>query len=546
MLNRWISLCVVLLFAAGNVSAAFIEKASASAASSSPAGSVSILVKLEKDDTYGTAGGERLRVIMTGTSSGSAGWQAHQVRFSSNDGTSYSLFVDSTAGGTLSYTGSLVVWPDGTKIKISATCHSVGEGGVSETNYGSYEVGASGPPGSPLKQITYRLPANTGANPVNYQIWRVSDNVPVADAFMLPGAGARDLTATGLPADTVATDYVLKLWYPGLYLDGGGNWGTVNPATASNAKPDATAETVQTPAIAVPPAAVNVVEDGTTPTSGNSIVVPSPTVSPSVAPTPSGSGGVIWRSPPGSGGGLTDATFKEGIDKIVTGQSKLVLVAEAQTAAKGAGEAATAGSAAAGAAAKTTAVASYPSAPSTTGYTASGGAAPSMVFTLPGIMGGHVINVNPFAEGRFSGLADWFRGALAWVTLVILGIWTWGQVAEWTRGFSTVRQAQGNAVIGGTGAQATALIAAGIITTAIVVGTTALIGWSFGEISLPTMVAKISTNPLSGLASGSLWLLDQFFPLGTMLAALVARMSFHIFASSLFAGVATLVRFVVP
>lgn len=174
------------------------------------------------------------------------------------------------------------------------------------------------------------------------------------------------------------------------------------------------------------------------------------------------------------------------------------------------------------------------------------GTAPDLTIKLPPEFGGSTVDMNPFRSDRFGPAASWFRAAMVWLVLTVLGAWVWSQVADWTRGFSTMKQARGNTVLAGTGAQATALVAAGLITVAVVVGATALMSWSFGEISFSLIRTVSLRNPLVGLAGGALWMLNNLFPVATIVTALVARMSFNMFAAPLFATAAAAVRFVIP
>lgn len=198
-----------------------------------------------------------------------------------------------------------------------------------------------------------------------------------------------------------------------------------------------------------------------------------------------------------------------------------------------------------GSSAETAIRALYGEAPSAVDYEGSG-SAPSFTLSLPSMMGGGSIDWNPFRSDRWGPMASWCRQFMSWLCIVLLGGWIWQQIGEWTRGLAGLRQARGNPVVGGTGAQATALVAAGLMTTAIVVCTTAILAWAFGSISLSTILSTVGLNPLGSMPSAILWCLDQIFPLATMLTCLAARLSFNLYASALYAGCAAVVRFVVP
>lgn len=179
------------------------------------------------------------------------------------------------------------------------------------------------------------------------------------------------------------------------------------------------------------------------------------------------------------------------------------------------------------------------------GYTPTPSGAPTLAVTLPATFGGKTFDMNPFSNDRFSAVCAWFRSATAWAVLAVFGAWVWTQVGPWARGMSSVRQARGNTYLG-TGGQATAFIAATLMTTAIITGLAALMSWSFDEISFPSLVSNMTTNPLATIPAGVYWMIDQLFPVATMITCLVGRLAFNAYAASVYAGCAAVVRFIVP
>ena len=158
---------------------------------------------------------------------------------------------------------------------------------------------------------------------------------------------------------------------------------------------------------------------------------------------------------------------------------------------------------------------------------------------------GKTFDLNPFRADRLGPVVDWFRFATYWAVLAGFAFWAGSQVNEWVRGFSTVRQATGNAVVGGTGAQATALLSAGIITVAFAVGVTALVGWLVGDFSLSSLLNAITTNPVGNIGAkvvGALWMVDQMFPMSTIITALIMRVTWQFYAARVFGLAAVTVR----
>lgn len=176
-----------------------------------------------------------------------------------------------------------------------------------------------------------------------------------------------------------------------------------------------------------------------------------------------------------------------------------------------------------------------------------GGSEPSFMVTMPSQFGGKSFDLNPFRADRLGPVVDWIRQAAAWLCIVAFGVWMSKEVAEWTKSMSTIRQAQGNAIMGGTGGQATALLAAAAITVAVAVFMVALIAWLTADVvSIGTAIQTMGINPMAGAPGGVAWMLDKIFPISTMLTCLAARLAFNFYAAKIFAVAMTTIRFIVP
>jgi len=272
---------------------------------------------------------------------------------------------------------------------------------------------------------------------------------------------------------------------------------------------------------------------------------------------------------------LTGALFREGIDKIAgavgssssgsstgttssgnTTQSELLATQQNAlfSASEYSGNPTNAAQASAGATAANTVKALLPSAPTGLGYTLAepgdlptiGDAGSPLALVMPASFGGQTFDFNPFTESRLGPVMTWFRTALAWLVLIQLGIFISKEMGVWTRGLSFSPQAKGNTIAAGSGGQATSFFAAVAITAAIVVGVTALVAYAFGSIDLVAILSAMTTNPLATAPLGMFELLNKVFPLTVIISALVARVSFHLFAAKLFAGVSTVVRYITP
>jgi len=407
-----------------------------------------------------------------------------------------------------------------------------------------YRMIEFGAPPAPKEQLAWDIPKNTGANAMNWGVFKVSDGSLVASVNVPAGAEAGFLTVDDLPAGTLPGEYVLRWWMPGIGFNAGSGQWISTTTTAMGQKPATGAETVFDANTGTPSTAATHVTTGTAPSVLNSIGVTAPSILPGAVAAPTGTGGSVWVSAP-SGGGLNDTTYREGVNKLFDVVNRGGVVGDATVAAKGAGESATSGMGSAGGTAKTAVQAAMPGVPSAA--TMGGdGTAPAMGLVLGQSMGGYTFDVNPFSSNRFDTLASWFRAAVTWATLLLFGKWVWEQMGGWIRGFSLSPQAKGNPVVAGTGAQATALVAAGLITTAVIGGVTAIVGFAFGEITIPAVTSAVGSNPFAAMPAGSLYLLNKWFPLGIICTALLARVTFNLYASTIFGGVSTLIRFVVP
>jgi len=159
---------------------------------------------------------------------------------------------------------------------------------------------------------------------------------------------------------------------------------------------------------------------------------------------------------------------------------------------------------------------------------------------------GNTFNLDPFAPGRFGAIADWFRAAMAWVVTIAFGIWAAKETSAFIQSAAAARQAQGNAIVGGTGAQATAFAAATLITVVFLALLVALVAWSSYDLGAGSVLSMFTVNPYSGMAGGAAYLLDRFFPIGLMAACFVMRISWSLTLQGAYVVYASIVRFIVP
>lgn len=260
-------------------------------------------------------------------------------------------------------------------------------------------------------------------------------------------------------------------------------------------------------------------------------------------------GGSIWNTTVIEGGSLREETFVEGIGKLERQlealNSKMGGGTDAAvTDAAAAGAAAVAEAESEGAEAAQEAGASIPTV-GQPGEISISKSEPNWSITFPAVMGGKTVDLNPFRGDRFGPIIDWFRLATHWGILVMFALWASHQLKDWVKAVSQLRPAHGNALALGTGAQATAFTNAILITVVVSVFTVSLLGWLTGQFAIPALLSLLNANPTGGLAAGALWILDRVFPVGTIIAALVVRVAWNFYATSIFTVAMTTIRYFV-
>jgi len=161
-------------------------------------------------------------------------------------------------------------------------------------------------------------------------------------------------------------------------------------------------------------------------------------------------------------------------------------------------------------------------------------------------MMGHEVDMDPFKSDRFGPIASFLKAGLAWACIVWFGVWATKETSAMLRGMAAARQAQGNAVAAGTGAQATALVAAATITVAFLAGVTGLMAFLSHDFGAGSILGMFTESPYDGIPGGVAYCLDQCFPLGVAAACLIGRVAWSLTAQSIFGVFASVVRFVVP
>jgi hypothetical protein len=274
-----------------------------------------------------------------------------------------------------------------------------------------------------------------------------------------------------------------------------------------------------------------------------------PTNGPTSPSTDSSGGtvtGPLWSSPP-SDGVLTDGVYKEGVNSIVSelralndksgiwGGSDPIRSAISDAYGSGAGSTDGNGNGnGSGQAADQVAEAmdEGPQLPQVSLPSGSGAG-----LAIAGAYGVN-INLDPASSTLISSLAGFLKQFITWVAGLSFAWWCWGEFDRVVRDLIHSQQAKGNALIGGTGAQATALVAAAAITGILILVPLAF--WAIASYDITPVTSA------SGPASIALYLLFFFIPVPFLLSLIFSAFVVRKAALVLVASTATLIRFIVP
>jgi len=286
----------------------------------------------------------------------------------------------------------------------------------------------------------------------------------------------------------------------------------------------------------------------TQPTAEQIVPVPQPP-SPAAPVNGQGSGGTVWRN--GAGGAtdaLTNTVYREGVDKITTrldkANTQLEKLGSQADELKNLREStiSTNTMQQEGDGAKAQTEEKFSDLPVPSEKTPSK-TQPDFIVNN-NLLGS--VDMNPFRSDRFGPIAEWFRSAFSWMLGVLLAIRVGKEAAETVKSVTNAQQAKGNAVLAGTGAQATAFTAAAIVTAIVIIGITAVVALAVSDFGFGTLTSLFSANPYSGLPSTVAWCLDQVMNLGHVTLYLLTIAVMPLLFAKINAATCAAVRFVVP
>lgn len=517
------------------------------------AGTQSFLCKIwVADGAVPGAAAAGMYATVTTTGTASAGWTTGFGVYVNNE-FMWEGMSNPTNGSTWTSSNRSVAVGGTYSIKFSYYDGSVNHENVAEVS-GSNSVPAAD------KQLTFIIPANTSENPVHWIVVRNDSGAIVGSRLQDPGVAEYELTVQNLPSSATNTDYTLKFWLPGLAFNAGtGIWVSVNPTGSSTTLP--TNETVFTSTATIAP--TQVVEEGTSPTTAQKVAVPTPTNVPTTNATTSTTGGAVWRSVPLGSGGLQDATYMEGVDKIIASQTAIYNqqkgafgsfdgAKSADTAARtkgygggsgggaGTGEGAKASAESAGSSA-------FPSGSlSSLGGPSSGNSTPMTLHTS--LFGD--INFDPGANPRVSSVMTWIKAFLAWVIAGFYAFWVFNHFRELTA-VGAVPQLRGHDIALGAGGAASALGNAVIWTTIILslpVAFTAAMasaGLSMPGLTFLTSSPLPDLDGLGDFGSIAAKLIGYMIPWPTLSLALIGPIIISAFSIPIYLGIQAAIRWLI-
>lgn len=170
----------------------------------------------------------------------------------------------------------------------------------------------------------------------------------------------------------------------------------------------------------------------------------------------------------------------------------------------------------------------------------------SSIFSIQ--LGSTTLDLDPANSPQVVQVCAFLKTVSGWAMLVYFGLFTWNHFNKIVLGMMPISQAKGNPIVGGTGAQATALVAAGIITT-ILVGVPAIY-WTFINTDLAFDWSALSSNPFNGghgsIVSAGLYILGLVFPYSLALYLLSQVFLVLKFGATMILGVNAATKFIVP
>lgn len=179
---------------------------------------------------------------------------------------------------------------------------------------------------------------------------------------------------------------------------------------------------------------------------------------------------------------------------------------------------------------------------------------PGEIWTLhlPVAVGGSItVDLNPMHNAVVATVFAWFKLVVSVAMLWMFEYWCWGEFKSYAMFLPVVGQAHGNPVLGGTGGQFTALLAAGVVATVISSAPAAYWALFSGSFDVLYSLAGAGSSPQvmpasTGPVGAGFWLVQQAFPVSLLVTVLGQVFIVRKAGLLIFEVAALSIKFVVP
>jgi len=154
------------------------------------------------------------------------------------------------------------------------------------------------------------------------------------------------------------------------------------------------------------------------------------------------------------------------------------------------------------------------------------------------------LDMDPAHDPDMSEFMGFLKTVTGWALLLAFSWWTWAEFKDLAFTAVGMTQAKGNAVVGGTGAQATSLLAAGLI-SAIFIGIPAAY-WAWQTLDLTDLNSNPFSSSSGGYVTTGLYLLHMVFPYPLLLLIIAQMFIIRKAGVTILLGANVLIKFIVP
>jgi len=163
---------------------------------------------------------------------------------------------------------------------------------------------------------------------------------------------------------------------------------------------------------------------------------------------------------------------------------------------------------------------------------------------------GQTLDFNPFQIDEIDETAQWAKILAAWIIAYYFFRWLLTRIGRARVDVEHAPQTRGGQVIAGMGSQATAFVAAGLITAVVVSATATLYGMyrdgAIGGWGASTLFSDSPFTEGSAIVTGAIWVIEKVFPLQTALSTMLAYLTFELQVQVATAAATAIKRYLNP